>query len=766
MQSKRQRNSYTSQGQGPFKCEVCGKSFSRIENLVRHAENPSLSTLDKPRARFSCGVCAKRFTRSDILKRHLRLHRPTGDQQNGTSTTSPLQWPAAEHTRTEIQPHQAQHSEGPIHGLGVQAPYAEDYAPRADHVCAAMTPSEGHDSPMGYSSLWDRAYGVYGEGSFDADLAWILEMAPPDCMTASMLATDDPSQPNPLPIATAIPSRDGDMGPGNGGYSASFGDGNSWPDVDGLPNPPGARDAPGLVVPASDWWVDAHEISSSTQAGEERARHLTVDVAVRARLLASLQQESSAKNGLLAPEETQFPSVEILEHFLRLFFEHVHPRFPAIHRPTFATATAPPFLLLAMMLLGSSHSTSNRANFGAVYLRPVVVMFSRMQALDTAFLRETDNILTLLFLCVSAAWSGHKFAFEFAEGARGILVTACRRCRLLDCRLKPSPDAETSPSMRARLHQSWQSWIRTEQRKRLALSIYANQLFDLQFPALFLNQPYISKAETVNLLLPCHETFWEAPSAAAWKVLLGPAAIPPSTYFMVPLDTCLLYPATKREPPYAPIDSFGKTMLMYALFTHIFEWRQSLNIVLHSAFIRGPEGTGPGEGLMEREKWLRDGLAAWLDSYHRDQNSQTGPAPDAALLLHYLAGVHLDINVSDLHLFAGRSGLSEDIDLAENSLRRWCVSPDSARTMLNVYQMLEIAYRIIKGSREHQCGFEIAAALFTGGLMCWMYAKLGGQGPPTAPVASQINQASNALREISCWGICSNFAQILERFVE
>ncbi|KAL3432649.1 hypothetical protein BDV09DRAFT_197520 [Aspergillus tetrazonus] len=266
----------------------------------------------------------------------------------------------------------------------------------------------------------------------------------------------------------------------------------------------------------------------------------------------------------------------------------------------------------------------------------------------------------------------------------------------------------------------------------------SEQLFDLQFQALFLNQPYISKAETVNLLLPCRETFWEAPSAAAWKILLGPPATPPSIYFMVPLNTCLLYPATKREAPYALINSFGKTLLMYALFTHIFEWRQSLNIVLHSAFIQGPEGTGPGDGLVGRQLWLRDGLAAWLDSYHRDQNSETGPAPDAALLLHYLAGIHLDINVSDLHLFAGRSGLSEDINLAEHSLRRWYANPDSARTMHSVYRMLDFTYGIIKVRREHQCGFEIAAVLFTGGLMCWMYAKLGGQFSSEVPAPFQV----------------------------
>ncbi|KAL4976294.1 fungal-specific transcription factor domain-containing protein [Aspergillus desertorum] len=715
MQSRRQRTSSANRGQGPFICQACGKSFSRIENLTRHAEN-----------------------RTDVLKRHLRLHRPTGDQRHAISSTPPPPRPPTEHTGTESQPCQTQESESSIHELGVEDACAEDYARRIEHVCGTVAPSGANDSPLGHPPLWDRAYGVYGEGSFDADLAWILDMAPPDCMGVSMLAAEHPSQAYPLPIATAVLSQDGDTRPGDETHHAALEDRNDWPDVDGIPEPSCPQDGPGLVIPASDRWVDAHEILSSSRPGEARARYAAVDVEVRARIMTDLQRESSVAHGLLPPDEAHFPSVRILEHFLWLFFDHVHPRFPAIHRPTFTTATAPPFLLLAMMLLGSSHSASNRGRFAAVYLRPALITFSRMQALDTAFLREINNILTLLFLCVSAAWSGHKFAFEFAEGARGILVTACRRCRLLDCRLKPSPNAETVPSMRARLHQLWQSWISTEQRKRLALSIYAKKLFDLQFPALFHNQPYISKAETVNLVLSCHETFWEGPSAAAWKVLLGPAEIPPSTYFMVPLDTCLLYPATKREPPYAPLGSFGKTILMYALFTHIFEWRQSLNIVLHSAFIRGPEGTGPGEGLMERQKWLRDGLAAWLDSYHLDRNKNTGPAPDAALLLHYLAGIHLDINISDLHLFAGHSGLSEDIKLAEDSLRRWCASPDSARTLHNVFHMLDLAYGIIKAGNEHQCGFEIGVALFTGGLMCWMYAKLGGQSPPAVPAAFQI----------------------------
>lgn len=207
---------------------------------------------------------------------------------------------------------------------------------------------------------------------------------------------------------------------------------------------------------------------------------------------------------------------------------------------------------------------------------------------------------------------------------------------------------------------------------------------------------------------------------------------------MVPLDTCLLYPAIKREAPYAPIDSFSKTLLMYALFTHIFEWRQSLNIVLHSAFIRGPEHTTPGEGLKERQGWLQDALEAWFKNYHQPdgdvRSDRSGAASPAALLLYCIAELYIEISISDLHQFAGRSGLSEDIKLAEDSLRRWCRSPRSARTMHRVHEMLDLAHQTIEIGFAHECAFEIAVALLTGGLTCWMYEKLGGQTSSGAQV--------------------------------
>jgi hypothetical protein len=72
-------------------------------------------------------------------------------------------------------------------------------------------------------------------------------------------------------------------------------------------------------------------------------------------------------------------------------------------------------------------------------------------------------------------WSGNKDAYERAEGDRGILIVACRRCRLLDCR----PIDVAYPPNRSlfderRMNEVWTRWITAEKRKRLGLSVYVS----------------------------------------------------------------------------------------------------------------------------------------------------------------------------------------------------------------------------------------------------------------------------------------------------
>ncbi|KAK0101287.1 hypothetical protein ONS95_006464 [Cadophora gregata] len=52
----------------PFKCNVCQRSYSRVDHLARHFRS---HTAERS---YRCDVCSKSFTRADLLKRHASAH--------------------------------------------------------------------------------------------------------------------------------------------------------------------------------------------------------------------------------------------------------------------------------------------------------------------------------------------------------------------------------------------------------------------------------------------------------------------------------------------------------------------------------------------------------------------------------------------------------------------------------------------------------------------------------------------------------------------
>lgn len=209
----------------------------------------------------------------------------------------------------------------------------------------------------------------------------------------------------------------------------------------------------------------------------------------------------------------------------------------------------------------------------------------------------------------------------------------------------------------------------------------------------------------------------------------------------------------------AKIDNFGKIVLVYAILTHVFEWRQAVSMLNPTSILAafGNSAHEIGDGLRQRRKWLLDSLESFSECYW------TQDTATAASLLHQLAYVSLNVSLSDLLLAAGRSGNKEDGEVAEDVLRHWANSENVDDTMDHVLVMLEIAHRALESRAAADSSFEVATCLFTGGIVCWAYTKLH-DNTSDRDFRAQVGRASNALREMGCWRMCAMFGAILLGF--
>ena len=85
--------------------------------------------------------------------------------------------------------------------------------------------------------------------------------------------------------------------------------------------------------------------------------------------------------------------------------------------------------------------------------------------------------------------------------------------------------------------------------------------------------------------------------------------------------------------------------------------------------------------------------------------------------------------------------------------------------MHHVFSMLDIAYLSIHNGVVEDSSYEVSVCLFTGGIICWEYAKLNKdvQGAHLR-ARDEVQKASMALTEMGCWRMCSMFSRILRNF--
>lgn len=74
-------NTESENGKSPFACNVCHRSYRRVDHLARHYRS---HTREKP---FVCNTCGKGFSRTDLLKRHSIGHNDRKDPKRYPSST-------------------------------------------------------------------------------------------------------------------------------------------------------------------------------------------------------------------------------------------------------------------------------------------------------------------------------------------------------------------------------------------------------------------------------------------------------------------------------------------------------------------------------------------------------------------------------------------------------------------------------------------------------------------------------------------------------
>ncbi|KAM3069052.1 hypothetical protein ACMFMF_009018 [Clarireedia jacksonii] len=720
-----------------FQCPQCPKNFTRIENLTRHQANHD------DVGKFACVICRKRFTRSDLLNRHRRIHvqndasrEPLRSHVTSQSVSPSL----SEHQSIVNLVHRDAHSASPCVAIRPDvyesslppgmSPHRENLPSIQDIGFSGHTPmsqSQGLSSLVQAAlgpppiendfqisaqealnpSVWD-GFMLYNEhppiymGSYDADISWTMDCLSQDSwsyMDLDLGVADTQLCKPALPVAIDRTHNDPDVDGENVGTD-------HWPDkVSGSESPPRWIPKPAPRVNPGFWQVVLQEARLSNISTGPRHR---ITDEIRAPMVDMLQTESPSEPIILEVNSSTFPPSDVLDYFLHLFFQHIHPRFPIVHIPTFNVFTTSPLVLVSMMFLGSSHSKADRGRFVHLFHNRVRVASMRLHEIEEKHLRLIDNIFLLLNLCIAGAWSGDKIRFEFAEG-----------------------------------------------------------IFDCQYAALFNVQPYISKAETTNCVFPCPDQHWDAPSPQAWKMLLGPANMPPATYYLHALNGILLHKWTKPPPPVIPTTSFGKNLLLYAIHALIFDWRTSVSMLNPTGLMGaiGNHALDIGAGLLSRRRWLIDALDSIEECYGPDLST-------ANKLLRELGYVSLDVSLSDVHLMAGRSVNKQDSEFAAVNLKYWANSVIVDGTMNHVYEMLRLCEACIRndevggGIGIADASYEIAVALFTGGMVCWVYAKLrnGLCDSERAEMMGRVRAAGEGLMNMGCWRMGEMFGRILMGF--
>ncbi|KAJ5660680.1 uncharacterized protein N7484_000052 [Penicillium longicatenatum] len=532
-----QRHRRTHTKEKPFSCTECGQSFARIDSLTRHygtrhRQGASESSGERRRVIQACKPCNLSKLRCDGQRPCERCRRYEDecyyeDRQKRRMTDRNLS-PTLPHSKRHHPQTPALSSTGLTHSSYPGDPSQSTTNPsppltivnqvaavRAECVPPSHEPANMPDlngyamesadqvptqgSTLNNEGLSDLKYPRWGS-LLDLDLdigegldpsIWpnILDprssldhfdniwLASTEPTTGPIPAPETPQIPTPLTTATV-----GEI------YNRACSPGPTDEAVEPRQYQPTAIEIDAQLTFPDMQHIRTEDVDKEHLAHIHEIQQNVVDEVAK---LASVLESKS----LFPPfVKLKIPPAPIINAWTQLYFEHFHPVFPVLHKPTFGGPDTHWLLVFAVSAIGAQFSRIPQAQTCARAMHELI--------------RRQSMYLVILLNQIGLMYSGERRALEIAELLQALPVTLARRKHLFTNILSAPKMAGLDLS----LSQRWQIWALDEERRRTGFAIW---LVDSAFQSHFDLTPVLSVGELQNSL-PHGEERWAASGARGW----------------------------------------------------------------------------------------------------------------------------------------------------------------------------------------------------------------------------------------------------------
>ncbi|KAL7915557.1 C2H2 transcription factor-like protein [Trichoderma velutinum] len=417
-----------------------------------------------------------------------------------------------------------------------------------------------------------------------------------------------------------------------------------------------------------------------------------------------------------------FPSLESLHLFVRLYNEHFQPILPFIHPATSNILSSHWLLVLAMAAIGSHYVNIEEVDVLVVamheFLRRAINMV--LEIGNDASIKGLVFTQVKLLSFIGMMYCGAQQLIERAKASRIDLVAFC------ETEWVNYTEQEEQLVRRHTVGQAasdWEIWCYAESRRRTGYTIW---LLDCMWSFQFQVRPLLS-LEDARVPIPCQEVLWEASTALDWQQLYNVSTKNLSLHEVIQI----LYVEKRLQ---SSTGEFSRILCIHALFRRTWEveayFKQPLTLWSPAAekqVIKSKEMSSPVwlPGIQIYSRW-RNSACDCLDVLHWHANSVIGAAGgmEHPTVLHlHLARVVLLAPFRHIvqlaHLLTREREPRSDQEITEtrNHIRRWAVE-DQYKARL---AMIHAGVSFWHVRRYSVDGFYEPSAVFLATLAMWAY---------------------------------------------